>query len=446
MPTKGYIRIQDTRVIKDKILVYTLSFSRNLRRIILSEKFYVKYDRPVSNVEKSILNIPGVGSLATVVWATGSELIVNSLDKNYVHSILSKFRKFNNIQFNNVFTSGKITVGELKDNKFNNQRQGLLFSGGVDSTSLYILTRREKPELITIIGGVIPVNNRKFITNFKKHYTEFASRENVAISFIETNVRDVINEGFLTGKYGKYTGYMHWWRLVHSFIQFSLCAPITKTNMIGSILYANSMIDFYNSDYRNMVNSIYLPNGGNNLSVWSDVDVIYKNSDISRQKEINAIKKKIKDHGNVKLQVCNFSPKYDQINCGICDKCIYTMTGLLLEDLDPSKLGFPIEKNFSDYVMKHVSKGKIDLAYWRNIQKNIPRKKKMHNSESVKLFNWLKKQKLKNREKKKGIHIAKYLLFIFYAVLPSQVRNPISNLGRRILWTLRKNLIHLVTS
>ena len=108
MPANGYIRIQDTKVIKDKILVYSLSFSENLKRIILSEKFYVKYDRPVSNVEKSILNIPGVECLATIAWATGSELYVDSLDKNYVYSILSKFRKFNNIQFNNVFTPGKM--------------------------------------------------------------------------------------------------------------------------------------------------------------------------------------------------------------------------------------------------------------------------------------------------------------------------------------------------
>jgi hypothetical protein len=446
MTDNSYIKLHDAEIVNDKVLLYKIAFSKNLNKIIFSNQFYVKYDKPISKIEKDILNIPGLACIAPIAWATGSMLFVDTLDRQYNDSMLSSFQNFVNKQYNNVFSAGKISVNEFRRNQFNNSKPGLFFSGGIDSTSVYIQNRNRKPDLITIIGGVIPVNNRKFVIKFKKHYKDFARKEGVEISFIETNIREVVNEGLLTGKFGKQTGYRQWWRLVHSLIQISLSAPITQTNKIGSLHYANSRIDFYDSNYRETANTYLFSGNEGRIRLWSDVDVIWTNLEVSRQQEVKTIQKFIKSKGYVKLQVCNFSPKYNQFNCGICDKCLYTMTSLILEGLDPERNGFPVQKNFSNSVNKHVFKGNIESTFWKNIQNNIPKEGLDHSSEQSKLFEWLKTQNFSSRETAVQYQVMKYYLFKLYAVLPKPIRVDINWLGRNIIWYFRKNLIHLLSS
>jgi hypothetical protein len=344
-----------------------------------------------------------------------------------------------------VFSAGKITVDKLTTNRFNNRNLALSFSRGIDSTSVFIQNRSRKPELLTIIGGVIPVNNRTFVDKFKKHYTNFASIEEVKISFIETNIRDVINEGLLTGKFGKHTGYMPWWMLAHIIVQFSVCAPLTQTNKIRSLLFSGTITDCEGFPDREITDNFFFENK-NRFRLWSDVDTIFTNLELSRQQEVKTIKNFIESNGYIKLQVCNFSPKYNQFNCGICDKCSYTITSLILEGLNPKKLGFPLEKNFSDSVKKHIFKGNIKGPYWKNIQNNIYEEKSKYNDESGKLFEWLRTQNFNSKKMSTQLQVMKYYLYILYAMLPKPIRKNINSIGSNILWNRRNNIIHLLST
>jgi hypothetical protein len=181
--------------------------------------------------------------------------------------------------------------------------------------------------------------------------------------------------------------------------------------------------------------------------LWSGVDAIFTDLEVPRHDEIKTINKFIKKYGYLKLQVCNFSPKYSQFNCGICDKCSYTITSLFLEGLNPRKLGFPLVKNFSDSIRKLVSRGNIEKAYWKNIQENILKEKIDHPNEIRNLIDWLKAYNFDSRKETNiGLQIMKYHLFILYALLPKSIREHINSIGRNLLWTCRKNLIHLLST
>ena len=127
MVNGSYIKLHEAEILNDRILVFNLSFSDNLKKIILSNQFYIKYEKPITKVDKDFLNIPGVGCLATVAWATGSELIVDTIDKQFMdaNAFLSIFQNFFNEQFGNIFSTGKIKVDKLTKNRFNNKKTAL---------------------------------------------------------------------------------------------------------------------------------------------------------------------------------------------------------------------------------------------------------------------------------------------------------------------------------
>jgi isocitrate dehydrogenase kinase/phosphatase len=120
----------------------------------------------------------------------------------------------------------------------------------------------------------------------------------------------------------------------------------------------------------------------------------------------------------------------------------------LLEGLNPEKLGFFIEKNYYDFIKKLISKRNIEKAYWKNIQENIPKTRiPYYNSEIQKLVEWLKTQNFDNsKESNYGLQVTKYYLFILYALLPQPIRARIHSIGRTVLWSHRKNLIHLLST
>ena len=103
-----------------------------------------------------------------------------------------------------------------------------LFSGGIDSTCSLLKRKENPPVLYSIIGGVIPSNNEEFIHNFKEVYTNLANIKKTKIHFIETNLRDLLNEPLLTYKFRNEINEWSWWEALNlALVQLSLCAPLS---------------------------------------------------------------------------------------------------------------------------------------------------------------------------------------------------------------------------
>lgn len=389
MPEEKFIQIDKIKVEKEK-LNFRISFSNNLKNYLLQKDFYVKYDIPIQEIDNSILNIPGVSSLAAISWVTGSVLIVDELDSCYVDSLdrlKGVFKKF----YPNLKLKGNLYVKKRRVNQFNNNRSGLLFSGGIDSTCSFIKRNHAPPVLYTIIGGTIPVNNYGFIHNLKKVYHNLAKNKKTKIHFIETNLRDIVNESLLSLKLRKHIYEWSWWEAFNmALVQLSLCAPLS-VNEINRLIISSS----------NATSVEWMPYGSDILIdekiSWGNIKIIHDDYNIERQGKIRKIIKPDITHNKIHpfLQVCNYYPIIsNEFNCGYCGKCVMTIIGLLIENIDPVKCGFPIVDGLYEHLKHDIFKGKLLAGiwrYWKNIIENLEIEKIHGYYGSREFLTWLEK-------------------------------------------------------
>jgi len=423
---KKFIKINDLQIIKNKILSIKLTFSRNISKYFSSNHFYIKYEKNIKNVGKEILNIPAIASIITVAWALGADVFVDKLDKTYLESlnkiknVLKKF--YPHINFNNT-----IYVENIMSNSFSNDEYGVLFSGGVDSTFSYLQNTDKKLNLITIIGCVIPVNNKNYVMKIINNHKIFIKKEKTNITFIESNIRDVINEAHINSIYSRYIRYETWWAGInHALIQTSLCAPLT-VEKIKCLMISSSA-----------TNKIPLPYGcdpriDNKIS-WANIKVFHEGYEYNRQEKIKYIKKKLMLNEDTYpvFSVCNYAPTFsNELNCSKCEKCSRTIIGLILENIDPNKCGFNINKNSFNYVKEKIIKKNFandvwNIYHWNLIKSYIPSENKFYLYNSKQFFEWIKNYNLLRNIRKTSFRRSLSLNGLhFYSKLPKNLRQSI---------------------
>jgi hypothetical protein len=385
-----FIRLLKPVKRKNDTILYCLDFSKDLHEYLFSNHFYVKYGRSVRDLEDGVLNIPGVGCMLTFALITGANLIVEELDENFFRS-LKFFEKVLTKFYPDLHFTGKLTVNTPVSINKKNHKCAVMFSGGVDSTHLYTKMRNLKPELYTIIGGTIPVTNKKLIHRFKANIEHFSEKEGVNRSFIETNIGQVLNEGLLTAKYG--TNFPQpeptWWgKINHGLIPLTVCAPLTFMDNVAN-LYMSTFSDIY-------------PDGAHPIILdtifWNGTRVI---SDIDDKKRFDKIKEICKtytpkDPTLPKLQICNYATVYSNLlNCGSCDKCLASIVSLIVLGLDPRRHGFPIIENVYNRLEKQAVPKTYTPHEWERIQEEVHKNKCKFVNSSKHFFRWFKEFQFK---------------------------------------------------
>ncbi|WGM88492.1 MAG: hypothetical protein NUK63_06090 [Candidatus Bathyarchaeum tardum] len=421
MYTTTYVRIEETYVLNNKTIISRLSFSNNIKKYFNSSLFFAKYDVDIQDVDLSILNIPVVANIIPIAWAIGADIFVKELDQvflqslDYIKSIMKKW--YPNFSFSiRMFVTKKIV------NNLSHERNAMLFSGGLDSTCSYVECKNKKPILIVIWGADIPLGQKKFWEKVKKKNMQFAEAENAEIKFVKSNIRGLLNETNITRKFGKFCMDQSWWGAVqHGFSSLGLCAPLTVTEHIGNIFIASSW------------NPVLLKSGKpwgshpvtDNKMSWANTKVIHHGDTLSRQEKIRYV---LKEHIKVQqhyptIRVCY--SQFEELNCGKCEKCLRTITGLLLENIDPNKCGFNVTDDFCAFLKKSLLKtGSNPLlcdtyGMWKDIQHHIPERISSNLHGSKDFFEWFRCIELSERFDKRNPH---YLFSLMLNKLPVRLR------------------------
>jgi hypothetical protein len=385
---KSFIKIENIDA-KGPNLIIDISVSDDIKKYFNTLNLYVTYDKSIEKNEKGILAIPALSSIIPIAWATGSDVYVDTIDQAFLDSMLKVEKVFKTwfpqFKFDSLIHANNISV-----NNFNNKGYALLFSGGLDSVTSYINNKEKKPQLISIWGADIPVRETDFWKVVEKHVSEFASDEKIQCRFIKTNLRESINDVLLTQDYGT-----DWWLMVsHGLMLAGSTAPLL-TDGIGTLLIASTHTDQYDK-----------PNGShlflNTPMYFGNISVRYDLGELNRQEKIRYVLKRNKEYGS-NLRVCG--THFNNYNCSICEKCLRTITALVLDDIDPAGCNFNVnDKTFK--LIKNLIKGNLvvsdDNTYqmWKDIRDNIPDDldDKMYNSKEF--FIWLKKFDLSNCDRR----------------------------------------------
>lgn len=358
-------------------VVFKLDYSKNLKEYFLTDTFFFEYDSKIdiNNVDESILIIPILSTIIPIAWAVGADVYADKVDKTYLKSLIVTKDVFRNFYPQFSFSTD-IHVKNIVSNEFGNEGAGLLFSGGIDSLTSYIRHKEKRPELISVWGADIPYYEKKFWKKVKMHIVNFANHEKLNIHFIKTNMKD-INELLLTQKFK-----VKWWQEVsHGLNLLGLCAPLT-TEKIGTIYIASSG--------RGTKDAVTLVD--NNVS-WADVKAVHDGYELSRMEKTKYIKKYPECLPYLRV-CCSSTSNY---NCGRCEKCLRTITALVLEEMDPENCDFKVEINrkLFQYLKDCLIKGRFHLGenqifIWKDIQKHIPEQINQDMYGSKEFFEWFK--------------------------------------------------------
>ncbi|MFY3740860.1 MAG: hypothetical protein HMLIMOIP_001305 [Candidatus Nitrosomirales archaeon] len=366
-----YIDICDLEI-ENRRIVANLRFSEGLRKYFFTTELKVEYDTKIT-CDRSISVLPALSLVAPIAWARGTDIVVDRVDEAYLNS-LQNVRRILEGWFPQFVSKSQIKPKSIVKNELHNHQGALLFSGGLDSITSYLRNKAEHLTLITLLMS--EDRYRPFYEKLKNTFQGFAKDQGNDIHFIQSNIRggtnNVVNNMLLASEFGLPT----WWRSVSlGLVTLGLCAPLTASAGIAFVRMASTYRDNHGipeADY-------YL---SKTKISWADINAIDDSSDLTRQQKIRYFFKGHKDLYKY-LLVCNnlsghtipIAKPYPE-NCGYCEKCLRTITGLMLEGIDPNECNFTVEPDILSHIKHAFTSGSLNLPrnnkiFWQDIQENV---------------------------------------------------------------------------
>jgi len=384
-------------------IVNHLEVDRKLGSFFKSCEFYAEYDRDVSDLPLGILNIPALSSVLHFAWAVGCDVKMGELDETHLRGLEKAKNIFSsNPAYKFLSFDGSLDVSKTTENTFEKQnRQSLLFSGGLDSTASQI---RRKPERLIMIWGLdVPTSwiGRGRTGGFWNRVVK--TYEHLPLTFIKSNTLEIYDLSLLfsLGKEntaGYYAGF------AYSLITFGLCPPATVgdvDNVMMASTYPTRQYGDPNYPFQN-----YKPHHLVDRHLgWANVETFDVETEYNRPEKVE---KFIKPHFDVNgpsvIRVCGhrsfLKARKDKskLNCGICDKCGRVITTLSNYGINPTACGYDVhEKTFAqiknNIVYKRYNPEK-ERYFWGEIKKHINKNIENDFYGSRNFLKWLEEYKL----------------------------------------------------
>ena len=181
---------------------------------------------------------------------------------------------------------------------------GCFFSGGVDSLNTFLKHEEEITTLIYVHGFDVDLKDHALRTKVSDSLRAFAARTGKSLIEVETNLRDFTNQ------------YGDWGRHIHGSALASVA--LLLNSILGRIYIPSSYA--YSELFPWASHPLVDP-------LWSTpaVQIIHDGCEASRFEKVASIA------GDTRalsiLRVC-WENRNGAINCGVCEKCLRTMTAL----------------------------------------------------------------------------------------------------------------------
>jgi len=381
---KPVVKIKNISIESKNSVKVSFEFSQKLKNLFLEDSFFVEYNKEITNVPKSILVIPFLSNIMPIVWATDSTLIIDEIDEDF-YNALEKIKQSFQKMYPQISFKGNIDASTFvtSEKKLKTDRPAILFSGGADSLTTYIRNKENNPFLVTVWGADISLKQLDAWNLVKRNIDTFAQKYGNESLIIKSNLRSFINEAALNAKYGK--SVVNWWGGVqHGLALLGLCAPISFALGFNHIYIPSTHTETFSAPWGSH------PTIDNNVK-WSETEVIHDGYELGRQDKIHVISNYIKkDDPDLMIRVCYSSS--DGNNCGKCEKCNRTVTGLMIEGVDARNHGFPGLN--VEYVQKQFKQGKWNLGedevyMWEDMKNAYTKYQPSVPAEYKEYFQWL---------------------------------------------------------
>jgi hypothetical protein len=346
---------------------YNYSYSKNIAKFFnANSNFKVNYHTNVHDVPESIANIPFVSNFITIAWFAGFDLHVKVVDEDF-YNALQNIKLIFQKWYPNKSLKGKLISDKIEKNIVKGNNTALLFSGGVDAFASYIRHKNTNPDLITIHGADIALNDTKQwneLTNFLN--AEPILSKNTKIS-IASNLRT-----FYTYHVSLLIEDLAWWgKIQHGLSLLGLVSPLSYLNGYSQLIIASSYTADINIHWGSTPET-------DELISWAGIKVKHDGYELKRQDKVDLIAKFYQENNTpFKLRVC-YSELRKSFNCSNCEKCYRTILGLVLAGENPNKFGFNVDETFYDnmYNILNIGSASKGMAYfWKELSQKAKNSK-----------------------------------------------------------------------
>jgi len=298
-----------------------------LRERYLSEDFLVEYDPPLDleKVPGHVLMVPYLLNVAPLVWAIGGDFSVPQMDAELFHS-LERVREYFPKRFPQISWQGQIHADELIEVP-DRKRSGysVLFTQGIDSTFSALAHQRDRSVLVHVLRTHGIHARGEIDERCRAEIARQAEELGISHRFIRSNYQTLMDRSR-----APIPGWFE--HVQHGVGLAGLALPIAWEEHHEGIVVASSEaegVDVAWGSHRDLE--------GNILAYG--VGVESHGFETSRQQKTAAILAAV-ESGRIpppRLKVCLLFPFS---NCGDCEKCLRTVTAILVEGYDPTRLGF----------------------------------------------------------------------------------------------------------
>lgn len=338
---------------ENNIIKCRFDYGTEWEKYLIKKEIFIKYDCIIEDVPDSIAIIPLICNILPIMWLFNLKIEVEEMDKKFMGSI-PKIKKGYENMYPQLSFLGNIISKKIIDNRFDGQGSAVMFSGGVDAFSTLITNIDKKPDLITIFGADIALNDEmgiKKVSELNKYSAEIL---NLNYFGIFSNFREILN-------YKQVTSYVYerckceWWHdFQHGIGLLGLTAPMSYVNGYSTIYIASSFTPADVGTYTCASD----PTIDNYFSHSSSITK-HDGFENNRQMKINNICNYVKNKKiKLKLRVCWISEGGD--NCCSCEKCYRTIMGIIAAGGSPVDFGFSHYEKNKHKMVKYL---KANLKY-----------------------------------------------------------------------------------
>lgn len=308
-------------------------FDTDVDYLNLNEKFYYEFPFNVEKIPNSIAVIPFLGVVIPHSYVTNTTIYVDELDKAYYDSLIEIKKGYQSIYQDKMEMKGEIIVNKLIDNSYSpkEEKNILLYSGGVDSMYTYFKNKDDINKLLFIKGADFDINRLNEINKVEAKARKFAAHEKIDLEIVTTNFRHLSNYSLLSSRM-KYLVDGYFGDLFHAHAYLAIAGVIAY--------YYQSQLIFISTTWGPTFRVIFASNPiTDNLFRFASSKVIHYGEDVERRDRTLYLTNYPISYEC--LHVCFYNGK----NCSICDKCLTTIATLdSANKLELYKEVFDIEK------------------------------------------------------------------------------------------------------
>lgn len=367
--------IEKIKATKNRIAV---TVNKEFKRKYLKSDFFAEYDSDidVTPFDYSVLSLPFLLNVITIVWISGENYFVEEMDTELYYSLI-QIKKVFQTMYPKISWNGELYPLKLVDHILptvsdNHQpakeRTAILYSGGIDSTSTALAHLDKKQLLITAWGHWdIPLNQSHLWYIRKRKTEELAQKYGNEASFIKSNYSSFLKWEYLSS----ITPEIPKWRLgaVEGLGWAGLTAPLLLAKGYPVLRIASSHTWLYPYP---AASSPYVDN---NIALCG-LRFLHDQYELSRSAKIAFIVKTIKEKQLEIpfLKICPYEKKNDK-NCLTCRKCVSSIIGFYAVGEDPKRYGMPISLYHAcTRALALIAPTKLNcytILYFKGIQERI---------------------------------------------------------------------------